>query len=206
MTLPVLLKRRDYPLVNWKNSKGKSAEIAIFPAGTSFAKDPFVWRLSSAQVMEPGPFSEFPGYDRYLALVEGKSLKLQFSKSGKSQSIVPGEVCRFSGNDPISCELPAGAVTDLNLIVRQKAVRVEFKVLTLSLKPRSFSMEGKCGFVFGLSGPIAASVYPGEDRFQIHDGDTLRVDCPDGDETGERLILLEPGQGDCRVALIELDW
>ena len=206
MASPTLLKRSTYPIVDWKNARGKTAEIVVFPPEASLTKGTFLWRLSSATVTEAGPFSAFPGYERYLALVEGKGLRLQFANGGRVLNVKPGEVCQFSGDEPISCELPAGKIADLNLIVQKSTVKAEFKIITLPLKPRSFSLEGKCGFVFGVSGTVVASVYPGETKFQIQEGDTLRVDCPENDPEGERLILLEPGKGDCQVALIELDW
>ena len=221
-----LIKRDEYRVVPWKNGKGKSAEIAIWPEGSAAAES-FLWRLSSARIDAPGPFSIFTDYDRYLALVEGQELKLIFgtgggereggasgkkaSPVGRDKLLKPGEVFRFPGEEEISCELPAGAVTDLNLIVKRGRVRVEFSFLNLTAKPRSFQLGKGVVFLFGVSGQIVASVFPGEMRFTLRECETLRVNelgMALGNGSGaalpERLILLEPADPECVLIVVEL--
>jgi uncharacterized protein len=55
----------------WKNGGGKTTEIAVWPPGASL--DAFDWRISMATVEQDGPFSEFPGIDRTLALLKGRA-------------------------------------------------------------------------------------------------------------------------------------
>ena len=83
MGVPKHLKSSDSRALIWKNGKGTTSEIAIDPEGANFATEPFSWRLSSASVLQSGPFSEFPGYDRYLVLIEGDPICLQFMESGE---------------------------------------------------------------------------------------------------------------------------
>ena len=56
----------DYRVTPWRNGTGKTAEIAVAPGeGSRFA-----WRLSIADVPESGPFSDYPGYERIIAVVD----------------------------------------------------------------------------------------------------------------------------------------
>src|SRR5690242_2263309 len=93
----MLLHPHDYRTMKWKNGKGSTAEIAIFPPEAQFSEDPFFWRLSSARVTEGGPFSDFPGYHRYLTLLKGEGLKLHFGAEEQEVVLKKGISCEFSG-------------------------------------------------------------------------------------------------------------
>ena len=173
----VLLRRGDYRMMEWKNGRGRSAEIAIFPSESSFSDDPFLWRLSSAHVTDGGPFSQFPSYSRYLTLVKGESLKLRFEEREERETVLrKGDVCLFSGDESVTSEVVSGGVTDLNLIFRLNEVHATFETIKLSNKSRSFQTEGRAAFVFGISGTVEVVVYPGEKTYKLQEGDTLHQD------------------------------
>jgi len=205
-----LIRKQDYRVTQWKNKSGQSLEIAIFPPQASLNENTFLWRLSSAQLIENGPFSEFPGYNRYLALINGKTLQLTFPLGHPSVTLKNCDVHHFSGDIRVSYHLIAPPISDLNLIYKRDKVKAHFKIIHLSMKPRSFYLEGKVALLFGVLGSTNATFYPGEQKFVIKTFETLLINLPK--ETNpcrknkeEGLILLEP-KSPGSLALIELDW
>lgn len=186
--MPTLLSRNNYKIMKWKNGRGETSEIARFPE-----KDPFLWRLSMAPVIENGPFSLFPGYDRYLTLVEGKGLKL------KDKVVHVGEVINFSGDEKISGELIDGKIIDLNLIVMRDQVLVKYEVLKLSNEPYTFTKQGKVVFIFGLSGEL--NISNGDTSLKIKEKDTVQIE----DLQGE-LITIKTNALSGSFVLVDLNW
>ena len=182
--MPKLLSQVNYKVMKWKNGRGETSEIARFPG-----EDPFLWRLSMAPVIENGPFSLFPNYDRYITLVEGKGLKL------KDKVIHIGEVLKFLGDENISGELINGKIVDLNLIVKRNQVQAKYEVIKLSKDPYSFSKQSKLAFIFCLSGQLSIS-----NGITVKEKDTLKID-----ELKEKLVIKSMGQ-ESSFVLIELDW
>ena len=200
-----LLTPSQYQKQLWKNGKGSTAEIAISPVGAIFPADPFLWRLSSAELTEACAFSQFQNYSRYLALFKGQSMGLKFGQEIQERLLKAGEVMDFSGSDSASCTLPEGPVTDLGLIIDPKKVRADFKIFQFRNKPRSIRTEGSDFLIFTIQGSIIATVYPGEERLTLKTGETLRVSTLDHGVPKEHQILLEPSPGSNRsVALIDL--
>lgn len=110
-----VLRAADRVAMPWKNGGGITREVAIWPPGSKF--DDFDWRISMADVREPGPFSVFEGIDRTMAILSGR-LELRLPDS----TIVlnpESEPFAFAGDVP--CEgIPLhGPVTDLNVMVRR---------------------------------------------------------------------------------------
>lgn len=126
-----LLKNQNYLLMPWKNGRGFTSEIAISPSKSTLAENNFSWRLSSADVVESGPFSSFPGCDRYLAIIEGSGLKLQFEN--KNKLIDRNTFLQFSGEKKVHSELVNGKIKDLNLIVKKKSHHIQFEILNTSI-------------------------------------------------------------------------
>jgi uncharacterized protein len=100
----------------WKNGGGSTTEIAVEPPGASL--DTFDWRISMATVAADGPFSEFPGIDRTLAVVEGKGLMLTIGSSAPVRLERGSAPVSFGGDVPTSARLTAGEITDLNVMTR----------------------------------------------------------------------------------------
>ena len=114
------LKATDHRRMPWKNGKGETVEIAVFPEGAGLAD--FGWRLSMARVDEPGPFSCFENIDRTLAIVEGAGLRL-FVDGDILTVSEKGPAAVFPGDARIVSDLFEGAVTDLNLMTRRGRFR-----------------------------------------------------------------------------------
>src|ERR1700724_4705436 len=69
-----IVRASDCGTTPWKNGGGSTTEIAAAPFGATL--DNFDWRVSMARVASDGPFSEFAGIDRTLAVVKGGGLEL----------------------------------------------------------------------------------------------------------------------------------
>ena len=111
----------------WKNGGGVTREVAVWPPGSGL--DDFDWRVSMAEVREPGAFSLFPGVERCLTVIEG-GLRLTFggghavSLNARSEpSIFPGD--RACHGLPVG-----GAVVDLNVMVRRGRFRSQVERLS----------------------------------------------------------------------------
>ena len=111
-----IVRAADCRTTPWKNGGGETTEIAVAPVGASF--DDFDWRISMARVASDGPFSEFAGIDRSLAVATGRGLALTI---GDAAVVLDGtsEPVRFAGDTPTSARLLAGPITDLNVMTRR---------------------------------------------------------------------------------------
>lgn len=182
----------------WKNGGGVSREIAIFPNGASLEKADFAWRLSTADVSAPGPFSSFPDFERLLTLVKGEELVLELPSLRKS--LKPGVVALFRGDEPAEALLPSGPVADLGLIYDPDQVMAKMTVIDLEARPRSFALSSSKVFLFCASGELLVAAFPGEHMETLHPGDTLSV----GELSEERVVFLDPGPGSVRVVAVEI--
>lgn len=122
-----VLNPSDYKKMPWKNGKGVTTEIALFPAGSSLVKNDFHWRLSFAEVREDGAFSEFPGCLRYLTLLQGKGIRLTFPD--RVLSVNQEAAVHFSGEEPVFGALTDGAIQDFNFIYKKDLIHAEILLL-----------------------------------------------------------------------------
>ncbi|WP_372856713.1 HutD family protein [Sphingomonas sp.] len=100
----------------WRNGGGMTTEVATFPPGAGM--DDFVWRVSIAEVREAGPFSDFPGIDRTLSVLEG-TLSLAVADMPEQRLDAAAAPFAFPA-DVLAWGAPIdGAVRDLNVMVRR---------------------------------------------------------------------------------------
>jgi environmental stress-induced protein Ves len=106
----------------WRNGRGETVEMLRYPVAGS----DFEWRISRAVIAEDGPFSDFSGYNRHLAILSGEGVELTF-QSGKRTMLRPFDLAHFSGDDPILARLLDGPVEDFNVMIRRNfgSARVE---------------------------------------------------------------------------------
>ena len=120
MTAPAvsLLDPAFYRRTPWKNGGGVTTDIAgahrpdADPAGW----EGMIWRFGRTRIERPGPFSDLSGYDRVLAVVEGRGLLLHPTARGPLDAREPLVPLRFPGEWTITSELTQGPVGVLNLI------------------------------------------------------------------------------------------
>ena len=99
----------------WKNGGGFTRDLLAWPDAAHWQL-----RISVAEVARAGPFSAYPGIQRWFAVVQGAGVVLQL-KSGAKKLNTESEPLSFDGADAPGCELLAGATLDLNLMARQQA-------------------------------------------------------------------------------------
>lgn len=97
----------------WRNGAGTTRELAAWPNGQDWA-----WRISVAEVSASGPFSHWPGVQRWFAVLAGRGLSLEVDGTRHALDANSAPVC-FDGAAPTSCTLREGPTQDLNLMLRQ---------------------------------------------------------------------------------------
>jgi len=157
----------------WKNGRGATDELALWPEGADFERAAFSWRISRSRVEGPGPFSSFPGFERILVVTSGAGLVLEHGEHAPRARLRPLEPYRFSGDWPTSAGLPGGAIDDFNVIVRRAAGAGEVAVLRLATRRAREPLERGQAFAHVLHGNVTARVTGEEQAFELEQGDSL---------------------------------
>ncbi|HVE07255.1 MAG TPA: HutD family protein [Paraburkholderia sp.] len=163
----------------WKNGGGVTREIAAYPQGA--ALDAFGWRVSVADVAQPGPFSRFAGIDRTLVLLEGSGMLLdergdsgdRGNASPRTHALTkPLDIARFAGETAIDARLVDGATRDFNLMVRRGAASGHVEIWRGA---GTHSVTADTLLLFCATGPLR--VTPGAAApVALATSDTLRID------------------------------
>jgi environmental stress-induced protein Ves len=98
----------------WRNGGGQTRELLAWPGHGDWQL-----RISVADIHRDGPFSAYPGVERWFAVVEGAGVVLSFAHERHSLDAdsVP---LRFVGEDAPGCDLLDGPTRDLNLMVQRQ--------------------------------------------------------------------------------------
>lgn len=169
------LRPSDYRVMPWKDGGGGTTEIAIEPAGASLA-EPFLWRVSSAQVEASGPFSRFPGRARLLTLLEGPGLILDIEGLGRQRLKHPGQVVAFSGDAPVHASLIQGPCVDFGVISDPNRVKVTLEWLNLGTEATAITVAPTT-LLFAPWGPIQVEPL----GLELDHREGLRLDEEDAD-------------------------
>jgi environmental stress-induced protein Ves len=110
--------------VPWKNGGGSTTEIMIEPPGALFHD--FDWRTSLATISQDGPFSQFPGVDRTLALVEGPGMTLEVDESRRFVLGDEDTIIEFPGEAAMRATLSGGPNIDFNVMTRRAVCHHKF--------------------------------------------------------------------------------
>ncbi len=97
----------------WRNGGGSTRELLAWPSVAEWAL-----RISVAAIASDGPFSAFPGVERWFAVIQGDGVLLRFAGQSKALSVA-SDPLRFDGAEAPDCQLQGGPTLDLNLMVRQ---------------------------------------------------------------------------------------
>ena len=160
-----ILRSSDYQRMPWKNGGGTTTEIFKL-AG---ADGQVHWRLSIADVASDGPFSEFPGIDRWIMMVEGKGMELNISGLGTKRIEKPFEPLAFSGDSKTECKLIDGPIRDFNLMVDRARVKSETRVLRPGDAARELDVGPGRLLIYCGAGEVGAG------GFTVAAGDTLSL-------------------------------
>ena len=163
-----VLRFDQYRSMSWKNGRGTTAQIAIFPENAPFPGDDFLWRVSTAKVTASGPFSAFPGCDRILAVWQGPGLLLG------GQCLTPLVPMKFTGDEPLECALLGGPVLDLGVIYRRGRVTADMRLenLVAGVPRPALALGDGVHFLVCAAGSFDV------DGVRASTGDTLRVEGP----------------------------
>ena len=97
----------------WRNGGGQTRELLTWPPGPDWRV-----RISRADIESDGPFSAFPGVERWFVVLEGHGVALQFAHG--QHVLKPGDApLVFDGAAAPRCRLLNGPTQDLNLMIRQ---------------------------------------------------------------------------------------
>ena len=147
----------DYRVMPWKNGGGITHEMFIYPENADMGDDGFLWRLSSANITEDGPFSSFPDYDRVLFLLSGKGANI--TVDGADVRLASQfDSLRFSGATPAYSRLIDGPVTDLNLFYRRDALSCEYRQLFPRREMERLFLPGNTTIMVCLQGEATVGI------------------------------------------------
>lgn len=127
----------------WANGGGHTRTLLAWP-------DPRHWwlRVSVADVERAGPFSVFPGVDRWIAVIEGDGVCLR--TLGRPPAVVgtdAPDMHAFPGDATTECELTGKPTRDLNVMARRHVARATVRSLRGGVL--SSNAELICCFVCG---------------------------------------------------------
>ena len=105
----------------WRNGGGVTQELLAWPAATAATLD-WQLRISVARIDRDGPFSAYPGVERWFAVVQGEGVVLRFPNR-RLMLGAGSEPVRFEGAAAPGCDLLDGPTQDFNLMVRSSAGR-----------------------------------------------------------------------------------
>jgi len=97
----------------WKNGGGHTRELLVWPDATNWQL-----RISVADIERDGPFSPYPGVERWIVVVGGAGIVLMLP-DGRHRLGRTSAPLRFDGAQAAHCELLDRASSDLNLMVRR---------------------------------------------------------------------------------------
>lgn len=109
---PRLVRLDDIAPRPWRNGGGRARDLLVVPATGAWQA-----QVSVAEVEADGPFSHYPGVERWFAVVTGVGVELMID--GVAQRVTrAGPPLRFDGAAATTCRLIDGPTRDLNLLLR----------------------------------------------------------------------------------------
>ena len=168
--------------VRWKNDGGWTTQLARDPA----EGDAFRWRVSIAEIERAGPFSQYPGIDRELLLLDGNGIELDIDGAPPRRLDQRFAGVRFAGEARVECRLLGGPTRDFNVMVDRQSVRSETLGRPLVGSMLIFAAAGTEWLVHVLGGHVA--VRHRDTTLALLGGATLHLDCRGATAT-ERVAL-----------------
>jgi environmental stress-induced protein Ves len=187
-----IIRAIDCRTTRWKNGGGSTTEIAIEPSGASL--ESFDWRISMAQVASDGPFSEFPGIDRTLAVISGSGLHLSIADKPTVTLDRDSDPVEFPGDVATSARLLSGEITDLNIMSRRQ--RFSHRLLRVQ-KSLSSDFDGAdVAVAISLNGRTRLSSIGNTVLLDHGDAAVLRR------TTDASFAITPPNSGECYLTLL----
>ena len=187
-----ILRAAEYRSMPWKNGGGVTTEIVVSPPAAGL--DDFDWRISMARVESSGPFSQFAGIDRTLAVLEGEGISLDIAGRPSVAVTRAAAPLSFPADVPTTAALMAGPITDLNVMTRRGRMIHSVERLVISA-PLEIQPEADTTLILSLDGETTVA---GAEPMRLGPLDTLLVDRNAGK------IRIEPA-GNSTLFVIRID-
>lgn len=166
-----VLRAAEYKSMPWKNGGGVTTEVAVSPADAGL--DDFDWRVSMARVEGSGPFSQFAGIDRTLAVLEGEGIVLDIAGRPPISVTRATEPLSFPADVSTAAALIGGPITDLNVMTRRGRMTHSVERLVAST-PVEIRTETGTTLILCLNGEV---IVPGTEPVRLGPLDAL-LDSP----------------------------
>lgn len=158
---PVRLRTAEYRRMRWANGLGWTTEIAVHPAQGALE-----WRVSIAEVDTDCEFSQLPGIDRSLLVLEGEGLALQLGGAPEQPLRAGGEPLVFSGDLDTRCRLLGGPTRDFNVMTRRSHYEHALTTHRVDEAPLSLSLAAGDGWLVHV---VRGHARVGELEVTVHD-------------------------------------
>jgi uncharacterized protein len=110
-----VVRLADCSFVPWRNGGGRTRELLAWPNASDWQV-----RVSVAEIEADGPFSPYPGIDRWFTVLGGAGAVLTLAQG--EVTLRPGNAAvAFAGEAALMCRLIDGPTQDLNLMLRRGA-------------------------------------------------------------------------------------
>jgi environmental stress-induced protein Ves len=166
-----MIEPAAYQRMPWRNGQGMTTEIAVADG----IGGRFRWRLSIADVAQSGPFSNFAGYERIIAVVAGAGMRLEVA--GRAPVVLDGasDPFAFPGEAATSCTLLDGPIRDFNLIYNRDACRGTLDALRFAGAPLRREFAGGIAFLHAVRGAFEVDDRDGW-QDTVAEAATLRIE------------------------------
>jgi environmental stress-induced protein Ves len=162
-----VLRSSDYQRMPWKNGGGTTTEIWKEVS----ASGEMLWRLSIADVASDGPFSKFPGIDRWIMVIEGKGMELSIAGMGERRLDRRFDPLFFPGDAKTDCRLIDGPIRDFNFMIARRCGQGSLRVFSLE-SDDAMPANGNIAAVHVLRGSVQTG------GRMLAQGDTWIADRP----------------------------
>jgi hypothetical protein len=195
-----ILRRDDGQTTPWKNGRGVAHRLAIWPMGTTH--DSCEWQVTRTRIVDDGPFSHHPGFDRHLVLLAGGAIELDVLSDADGVRFThtvgtPLAPFAFRGDWDVTCRLDGGPAEVLNVFTRRGCAAARIDTL-VPAEARPVSKPGGEALVAVVAaGSATAWGRWGETRLDA--GDAVIVD-----EAGPEEIALAGASPDVRVVAVRI--
>lgn len=129
-----LLPEAQYETTPWQNGRGTTSDIMRWPDGAN--RSNFDIRISIAPILEDAAFSLFAGVDRYITLLKGRALSLEFPQ--ETVILEPLRPVLFDNGEPPFARISGGPAEVFNVSMRRGRWRGDVTVLRA---PKAVTIE-----------------------------------------------------------------
>jgi len=152
----------------WKNGKGITREVA-----KSYDDNGLIWRLSSANITQDGPFSNFPNLNRISTVTIGVGMRLIDTNTHAKVLASLYKPILFSGDQPLEAQLIDGPIQNFNVIYDPTKTKSIVSVLEGPKSKKLSPRNGETHAIYCFSGPLKLN------QTNLNQDETVLITSPD---------------------------